>query len=259
MDEALPAAMLERITERLRAAEPALEAVVLCGSFARGEGDRYSDVDIMAVTRGAPAREYRAWFERAPDGRLVHVSVGAEPLEDFEDDEPEPATWALGFPVLDIMRLVWATPRGRKVLGEDPTERLPAGRPELEDFVELHKKSQRAAAAGDRVRLRWAARMLAEYSVGLLQPFNPPVEVRSPAEALAAAIALPQAPAHHRKDFETCWGLAPAPDAEIAAAAARLTAEALAWLRERLADETFEADDIHAALLSGDLETYAAG
>lgn len=252
--------ILDRITERLRAAEPTLEAVVLCGSFVRGEGDRYSDIDVMAVTRGDPVRAYRAWFERGPEGRLIHVSVGAESLEDFtEDEEAEPARWALGFPVEDAMRLVWASPRGRKALGEDPTEHLPAGPPELEDFVEFHMKMRRAAASGDRLRLRWAARMLAEYSAGLVLPFNPQVAVRSPAEALAAALALPDTPAHYREDFETCWGLAPAPDEAVIAAAERMTREALAWLRERLAGEVFADDDIRAALLEGTLEAYAFG
>jgi predicted nucleotidyltransferase len=153
--------VLDRIIVRLRAAEPKLQAVVLCGSHARGEGAPFSDVDIMALTAGPPKRQERAWFEIGTEGQMLHVSVGAESLEDFEEAETEAASWALGFPVEDTMQLAWATPKGRAVLGDDPSEWLPAGTPELEDFVEFYMKVRRAEATDDRLLLPWPSMPLA--------------------------------------------------------------------------------------------------
>ena len=250
--------VLNRIIARLRAAEPKLQAVVLCGSHARGEGARHSDIDIMALTDGPPKRQDRTWFEIGIEGEMLHVSVGAESLEDFEEAETEAATWALGFPVEDTMRLIWATAKGRNVVGDDPGERLPAGTPELEDFVEFCMKVRRAEATNDHLLLRWSARNLAEYSVGLLRPFNSEVKVRTPVEALGAALSFKEAPAHYRQDAEICMGLSPAIEPQIALAAKRLVAETLTFLRERLGAEAFPQDDIRAALLDGTLEAYVA-
>jgi predicted nucleotidyltransferase len=80
--------VLDRIIVRLRAAEPKLQAVVLCGSHAREEGAPFSDVDIMALTAGPPKRQERAWFEIGVEGQMLPVSVGAESLEDFADAVP---------------------------------------------------------------------------------------------------------------------------------------------------------------------------
>ncbi|MFC3077788.1 nucleotidyltransferase domain-containing protein [Phenylobacterium terrae] len=120
-----------RIVARLRATEPKLQAVVLCGSHACGEASPDSDIDIMALTDGAPQRSDRTWFEIDADGHLIHVSVGTESLDGFQEAEDEPALCALGFPVDDVMQVLWATPEGRRVLGEDPSERLPPGSPSL--------------------------------------------------------------------------------------------------------------------------------
>jgi predicted nucleotidyltransferase len=250
--------VLDRIIVRLRAAEPKLQAVVLCGSHARGEGGPFSDIDIMALTDGAPKRHERAWFEIGMEGQMLHVSVGAESLEDFEEAETQAANWALGFPVEDTMRLVWATTKGHSLLGDDPSEWLPAGMPELEDFVEFYMKVRRAEATDDRLLLRWAARNLAEYAAGLLRPFNSVVNVRTPIEALRVALSFEKAPEHFRHDAELCMGLSPTLEPQIAHAAKRLVAETLSFLRERLTAEAFADDDIRAALQDGRLEAYVS-
>lgn len=247
---------LDGIVKRLRKAEPELQAVILCGSFARGDADRFSDLDILAVTRGAPLRSERTWLESIPTGEGIHVSVGLMDLEDFDEDDSEPASWALGFPVVDTMQVLWATPLGRETIGESASEVRPGGPAETEDFAELFMKVRRANTIGDRVMLRWAARMLAEYSVGLFRPYNLPVEVSTPVQALKAALAFSVAPKSYRTDFEVCAGLVEASDVKVFESAARLQEEALTWLRTRLEGRTFASDDVRALLLDGSLQSY---
>jgi predicted nucleotidyltransferase len=247
---------LDGIVKRLRKAEPELQAVILCGSLARGDADRFSDLDILAVTRGAPVRSERTWLETTSTGEVIHVSVGMEELDDFDEDESEPASWALSFPVVDTMQVLWATPLGRKTIGESASAILPGGPAEIEDFAELFMKVRRANAIGDHVMLRWAARMLAEYSVGLFRPYNPPVEVSTPVQALKAALAFSVAPQNYRTDFEVCAGLVEASDVKVFESAERLQEQALTWLRTRLEGRTFADDDVRALVLDGSLQSY---
>ena len=184
------------------------------------------------------------------------MSVGLMDLEDFDEDDSEPASWALGFPVVDTMQVLWATPLGRETIGESASEVRPGGPAETEDFAELFMKVRRANTIGDRVMLRWAARMLAEYSVGLFRPYNLPVEVSTPVQALKAALAFSVAPKSYRTDFEVCAGLVEASDVKVFESAARLQEEALTWLRTRLEGRTFASDDVRALLLDGSLQSY---
>jgi predicted nucleotidyltransferase len=64
--------------ERLRAEEPTALAVVLQGSFARGDPGPFSDVDLRIVTAGPPRLRDRAYLEEmeAPPGVADLVATG---------------------------------------------------------------------------------------------------------------------------------------------------------------------------------------
>ncbi len=250
--------MLERIVARLRAVEPSLLAVVLCGSHARGSASAYSDVDVLAVTSESPQRRERAWFEPTPNGASVHISVELMSAADFaaEGDSSEPVSWGLGFAVVDTMRLVWATDEGRQLVGDDPTECHSAGASELEDFAECYMKIRRAAAEGDAVLLRWSSRMLAEFSVGLLRELNPAVQVSSTVEALKAALSFRECPETYAHDVRVCWGLLPATDDDVVRSATRLQQSVLERLKEHLATGVWDTDDVRALLVDGRLQRY---
>ncbi|HLL82847.1 MAG TPA: nucleotidyltransferase domain-containing protein, partial [Longimicrobium sp.] len=126
-----PQDVLDRVVERLRGEEPALQAVLLGGSFARGEGDAYSDIDLLGRTDGEPRVAFRTWFYATTEGRTIQVSIEVEPLAPPAPEEP--ASWALGFPVVEPQRYVWSTPAAVQVLGRDPSLRFPGGPPEFGD------------------------------------------------------------------------------------------------------------------------------
>jgi hypothetical protein len=233
----LPAGLLDRVVARLREMEPDAIAIVVTGSYARGEAAAGSDIDLVVVTpvepRGSP---YWTWFEALPDGAELQVSAEADSLASWLAGAAEPASWSLGLATAEAAVYVWALDAGRAVLGADPTLRQPASPPELGDVVETAIKVRRAFAAGDSLGGRLQARILGELTPRLLVPLNPERRVRHPREALDAALDMPVAPAGYREALLACLGLVPLSDAEVAAAADRLVRGLLAFLRERRPD-----------------------
>ena len=253
----LDSELVERIVRRLRELEPTAIAILVTGSYARGEAYADSDLDIRVVTRGRPSFDYRMWFEPRRDAKPLHVSPGVRSLEQFmaERDEPARWRWALGFPVLEEMRYVWAEDDARALIGNPPSIVRPPAPPELEDFVEFVTKVRRASDRGDGVGVRLYAPYAALLAPGLLRSLNDEVVVCDRREALDTALSLRVAPEHYRDDLSVSLGLLPADDAAVAEAALRLGRELLAFLRERKPDVD-DQPDIAGYLADGTLERH---
>ena len=253
----LEADVLERIVARLRELEPSAMAVIVVGSYARGEAVADSDLDVRVVTRAEPSSEYRMWFEERPGAKPLHVSPSVRSLERWLAEREEPAQWrwALGFPVLDEMRYAWAGSGAQQLLGDPPSILRAAAPPELEDFVEFLTKVQRAGALGDGIGVRLFAPYAALLAPGLLRALNQERVVRDRRDALDAALSFRVAPEHYRDDIVVALGLVPVGDDEIARATLRLGRELLAFLRERKPDVDPQ-PDIARYLADGTLERH---
>ncbi|OFW73370.1 MAG: hypothetical protein A2Y55_12050 [Actinobacteria bacterium RBG_16_68_12] len=249
--------VLDRVVTRLRELEPTAVAILVTGSYARGTADPTSDLDVRVVTHADPSSEYRMWFEDRRGAKPLHVSPSMLSLERFVDERDEPAKWrwALGFPVLDEMRYVWATEDARTILGDPPSRVRRPAPPELEDFTEFVTKVQRAAAAGDGAGVRIFAPYAALLAPGLLRSLNDEFVVRDRRDALDAALSLAIAPDHYRDDLAVCLGLVPVGDDAVAEAALRLGRELLAFLREHKPDVDPQ-PDIARYLADGTLERH---
>jgi hypothetical protein len=132
----------------------------------------------------------------------------------------------------------------------------PAGRPELEDFVEWCAKALRAA---DPISLRVAARGVGEEAPALLRDLNPPEAVRSRVDAVRVALAYRTAPEGWADDLAVVLGLEPRDDAGVHAAVARLARGALALLRERNSPIGDWAPELNRYLHDGTLERHLSG
>jgi hypothetical protein len=69
--------------------------VTLAGSFARGEGGPYSDVDIHHYVRQMPANTAEAYILRYMDGFLVSISLIKLEEEYASLRDPKKAVWAI--------------------------------------------------------------------------------------------------------------------------------------------------------------------
>jgi phosphoribosyl-AMP cyclohydrolase len=235
------------VTAWLREEEPDAFGVLVFGSYARGEADPRSDLDVYAVTRTPPRVPYRTRFV---DG--LHVSAGAATAAALVAERDEPAPWALGFPERTPARWLWSEPAAVESLGDPPDLLHAAAPPELEDFVEAAGKALRA---DDSLALRLGARTAAEWAVGLLRPLNPERFVASRRDAVRAALALPVAPPEWPRIFLVCLGLEPADDGGVRAAAEELARGLLALLRER-APELDPQPELPRYLADGTLERH---
>lgn len=247
--------LIEEAASRVRELEPETIAVLVFGSFARARADARSDLDLRAVTAVEPRVRYRMWFQDRPHTEPLHVSVGADELETWLERRGRPDWWTFGFPARQVLRYVWATERARERLGEDPSYDVPAGPPELEDFVEYVGKVQRCAARGDVLGARLFAQGVGLLAPRLLRRPEHEVVVHDRREAVEAALSLAEVPEHYRADLPVALGLAQADDAAVIAAVLRLGRELLSYLREHRPDVDPQ-PDIARYLTDGTLERH---
>lgn len=224
---------IETWVERLRAEVPGTVAVILKGSHARGNDGPWSDIDFdVLVFDEEVAHPYLTWIEDAGAGRLVHVSVAVERVDDWVRGFREVASWSFGLPSREVTRLLWLGRPSLKAELDWPHRDHPGGGPELEDCIEELAKARNAAHRGDELATRIAAQELAWLVPALLAPFNPPAFPGTRPEALKAALDLAVAPAAYRDDMLICLGLSGQPTTaeEVLAAAERLVLDTLAML-----------------------------
>jgi hypothetical protein len=219
--------------ERLRTQVPGTVAVVLKGSYARGNPGPWSDLDFDVLTFDEDVEhEYLTWIEDDGTGRLLHVSVAVERLDDWVRGFRETAPWSFGLPSHEETRLLWLGRPSLRAELDRPRREHPGGEPELEDFVEGLGKARNAYRRGDEVTVRLAVQGVATLCPSLLVPLNPPVSPGTRPEALKAALSFPVAPPEYRDDMHRCLGLdgrASTPE-EVLAAAERLVLGTLALL-----------------------------
>ncbi len=225
-----------RTVERVVNLEPGTIAILVGGSYAKGTADRFSDLDLVALTAGEPVGGHRTWFESMA-GDELHVSTSVREIDEWVSARSEPAEWSLGFPTrLEYLYLFEANGVARERLGDPVVELRPAGPPELEDFVEYVMKVRRAAGRGEEVHLRWHARDAAELAPGLLISLNPETRVGGRLEALDAALNLRVCPEMYREDMLVALGLRACETPEVEASTLRLAANLLEFLKRHKPD-----------------------
>jgi phosphoribosyl-AMP cyclohydrolase len=201
--------LLAAWVERLRRDEPRAVAILCHGSYARGEAEAHSDLDLDVLIDGEGETGYRSAFAELPGGRLLHATIATESLEGWLAQFAPPCeseAWAFYLPARQVARLLWATPEARARLAGHVTLEL-AGSPQLQDMLESAAKVRNAIARGDDLGVRLGAQDLALRCPALVALCSPPVQVDTRRAALQAALDLPLAPPGYREDLLDCLGM----------------------------------------------------
>jgi predicted nucleotidyltransferase len=251
--------LIETWVDRLRREIPNVSAVILKGSYARGEPGPHSDLDFDVIVDREPFEEYRVWFEETDAGGLRHVSVAVRDLAGWLTDAREPAYWAYGLAAAETTRLIWARDEMIRAQLDHPARVLPPGEPELEDFIEAFGKITNAWCQRNDLAIRLAGQKLGSLCPGLLRPINPDVQPSNRRAAMLAALNFPIAPEGYQEDVLLCLGLSGRASTleDINSAGRRLTFGTIALLRANA--EGFRGllpDDLHGYLMDGTLERY---
>lgn len=238
---------------------PDAAAILLKGSYARGEPGPLSDVDFDVLVDVGPREDYLTYLVAPTSEQLVHVSVAVHDVATWLADAREPEPWAFGLPIAETTRLLWARDEGLRRQLDRPARQHPPGAPELEDFVGALGKVENAMLRGDELALRLAAQTLGQLCPSLLRPINPEVIPTHRDDALRAALAFPVAPDGYREDVVRCLGLSgqATTPGDVLDAARRLAEGTVALLREHA--QLLQAElpsDLHGYLCDGTLERY---
>lgn len=239
--------------DRLRQEHADAVAVVLKGSYARGEAREWSDIDFDVLVSTPDTEIYRTWIEPVGE-RLVHISAGVESLASWLADANQPSEWSLGLPTIETTKLLWAASEGLRAQLDHPARTHPAAGPEVEDTMEALGKIRSALARGDDIGVYRNANKLATLLGTVLVPINPHTPVSNSRAAIDAVLGLPNVPAGFAEDWLACMGYVDArtPSA-TAAAAERLFHGVLALLP---ADAAVVGDDIARLLAEGTIQRY---
>lgn len=247
--------------ERLRREVSGAVAILLKGSYARGDPGPFSDLDFDVLTAGGPRSTYPAYIVEPAPGRRFHVSVAVRDLAGWLAEADEPQEWAFYLPSEEAVRILWVADDALRARLPDDFLRHPPGEPELEDFVADYGKVKNARRRGDELALRLAAHGLAMLCPSVLRPLNPGARVGTREEALKAALAFPASPPGYRDDMLICLGLSEAATTadDVAHAARRLVLGVLALLRPKAGVLAhLLPSGLATALSDGTLERYAA-
>jgi phosphoribosyl-AMP cyclohydrolase len=201
--------LLHEWAERLRRQEPGAVAVLCHGSYARGEPEPHSDLDLDVLLEGEVEGGYRSAFAELPGGRLLHITIAAMPLEEWIEQfgpDAESEEWAFFLQARQRARLLWATPEAAKRLEGRVTLDLAAS-PQLQDLLESAAKVRNAHARGDELGVRLGAQDMGLRCPAVLGLLNPPLVAETRRAALQAALDLAVAPAGYRDDLLVCLGL----------------------------------------------------
>ena len=256
------AELIERWTRRLRHETPGAIAVLLGGSFVRGDAGSSSDLDFEVVVAGGPRDEWPTWFDLDGD-RMLRIDAWIRDLPAWLASQEEPQGWAFGLPCSEPLRLLWTADESLRVQVDRSGLQHPGGPPELEHFIADLGKMANAHERGDELTTRLAAQDLARSCPALLRPLNPDPRppVASRRAALLTVLAFEVAPPDYRHDLLVCLGIPERPaDAEaVRAAAGRLATGVVELLATRL--ETIRPllnERMAASLGDGTLRRYVA-
>jgi phosphoribosyl-AMP cyclohydrolase len=225
--------LLSQVVASCREREPSVEAVLVHGSYATGDAQTESDLDLGLFVHD-PSGHYRTWFEPREDGEALHVSARCDLTpEVWKEEAREPEDWSLGLPVRLRHRWLW---RGNSTLvaaiGEEPVLDKPGGGPEIEDMVDAILKMRRHSRNGDDVGTRLEAQAAARYASMTVAALSEPPPVDTPRAAVEGVSSLSVAPVGWRDDVVTALGLRAASTDEVVGSADRLVLGSLRLVRE---------------------------
>lgn len=242
----------------LRHIVPDAFAILLEGSYARGEAQPGSDLDLRVIAPDSAAYQGYARFDRlGGDAGLLHVAAFVTPLSEWMTERSEPADWAWGLPAVQEAVVLWTNPRAPEGATTPPPYLHPPRRSSLQDLVEYGCKVGRAHRAGDTVALALFTRELAKEAASLLRQLNRQVSARHPSEALRMVLGYEVAPPGYRGDMEALVGVRrAAAGTELVNAARSLALGTVNLLAAHLPDVEVGRPDLRPWLEDGTLPKY---
>ncbi len=232
--------LLAGLVPELLLLEPSAVAVLLFGSFARGNRGPFSDLDVRIVTRGSPLERDRMRVLPV-EGSLLHVSIGARALEEIVAEASDPEEWpGVEYRYLAAVPL-WQD--GDEVLATiheairaacpSPQALWRTADHDIESLLEKLAKAKNAAARLDAPALFANTAQVALLSARLLRPLNPPWTSLDAATIPQAFTTWRHEPSGAEWDARLCLGFQEEPRTLSATllSALRLTTGTLAFLR----------------------------
>lgn len=199
----------EEILKRLRD----VELIIVYGSYAFGQMQRFSDIDMLVATKTKPRK--RAIFRFVDyEGRKVLMMIHFQKFSDVLKEFKKADEWVWTYKAYMNALVLFDKDRNMQILrtelerhtvsNKDFLKEIPKSAPYLLEYV---GKLKNAYLAKDELNVFYAARTIAKICYEILRPFNPVWKYTSEKETYASFIELENKPNHYVNDFKICYGL----------------------------------------------------
>lgn len=205
--------ILEEIKKEILEKTKDVELIFVSGSYVFGNMQKYSDIDLMVLTRTKSERDCIFKFVKYNSGKIL-MSIHFDKLSKIlkEIKAPEEWIWAYGF--YNHAKVLY----DRKQNIQKIKEKLEKHRVSSETFfkfipniasglLEDIGKLKNAYINKDELNIFYAAHGIAGACYELLRPFNPVWRYTSERETYLSFIKLKNKPEHYIEDFKICYGI----------------------------------------------------
>lgn len=205
--------MLEKIKEEILESTNDVELIFVYGSYALGQMQRYSDIDMAVVIQTKPHREAIFRFVEH-EGQKVLLTINFHKFSDVLREIRKIDEWVWIYKAYTHAKVLFdrdqnmekirAELEKHKVSSKDFLKFLPENASYLLEYV---GKLKNAYLKGDELNILFAARTIAKMCYRIMRPFNPVWKYLSEKETYISLITLENKPQHYVEDFKICHGL----------------------------------------------------
>jgi len=190
-----------------------VELILVYGSYAFGKMLKYSDIDMVVLTRTKPRREHIFRFIKY-EGRKVLLTIHFYKFSHVLKRIINPDDWVWAYLSYGHAKVLFDRDQNmekikeqlekHKVTPERFFKQIPIEASFLPEYV---GKLKNAYLAEDELNTLFAARSIAEICYNIVKAFNPVWRYASETETYQSFLELKNKPRHYVEDFKTCYGI----------------------------------------------------
>ena len=238
--------ILEDISKKVLENTENVELILVYGSYAFGEMKKFSDIDMLVVTKRKKRKTKFSFVKH--EGRNILLTIDFQKFSEILKKLKDAENWVWSYKAYTNAWVLYDKNKNieklKKALEENIVtsdlflKKVPKKASFLPEYV---GKLKNAYLSKDELNVIYAARCIAEICADIIRPFNPVWRYKSESETYSSYLELENKPKHYVDDFKTCYGLTmkKLSPSILYRSAIRLANETVSFLRSKDIEKLF--------------------